>query len=189
MKLIVGLGNLGRDYEKTRHNIGFLCLEYLRKQYGFPDWKEAGKFKAEISEGNYLDEKVILCRPLTFMNLSGEAVILVKNFYKVELEDIIVIYDDVALPFGKLRFRPEGSAGGQNGMRSIIQQLGTEKVPRIRIGVEVREEDSKIETKDFVLSRLRPEELNEADNLFQKVSGGIDTYIEKGSEKTMEILN
>lgn len=189
MKIIIGLGNPGLEYERTRHNVGFLCLEYLRHKYDFPDWKKEKKFKAEISDGVYLGEKIILCRPLTFMNLSGEAVIALKNFYKCSDEDILIIYDEVDLPFGKVRMKPEGSAGGQNGMKSVINMLGSNQVPRIRIGIEVRADDSKIPTRDFVLSVFFDTELKQLKEIFERIKNGIDLYLEKGIERAMDVVN
>lgn len=189
MKLIIGLGNPGAQYEKTRHNAGFLCLEYLRKIAGLDSWKEQKKFKAEIAEGHYEGDKIILVRPQTYMNLSGESVSALRSFYKCDLSDIIVLYDDVALPVGTARMRLQGSAGGQKGMKSIIEQLGTEEIARIRIGIESRGEDAKIETKDYVLGRLSNEEESQLLSVFDKISQGLDTILREGTDKGLEIIN
>lgn len=133
MYLIVGLGNPGREYDGTRHNVGFEAIEYLGEKYQF----ELGKikFKGRMCEKNIAGEKVIFLKPSTFMNLSGESVKEAVSFYKIPLDHVIVIYDDVALPAGKIRIREKGSAGGHNGMKNIISHFGSDEFPRIRIGV------------------------------------------------------
>lgn len=133
MYLIVGLGNPGREYVNTRHNIGFETIDVLCEKYGVSLNKT--KFRADCGEGKIADEKVLFIKPLTYMNLSGESVREFADFYKVENDRIIVVYDDVSLPVGQLRVRPKGSAGGHNGIRNIIYQLGSEEFPRIRIGI------------------------------------------------------
>lgn len=144
MKIIVGLGNIGEKYLKTRHNCGFLVLDELVKQLedeGLKiDWKEDSKLKAIIARLKYKDETLLLVKPTTLMNLSGEAVNKILNFYKESLENLTVIYDDIDLPLGKIRIREKGSAGTHNGMKSVIQELGTENFKRIRIGIESRGE-------------------------------------------------
>lgn len=144
MKIIVGLGNFGEKYLKTRHNAGFLALDEFVKQLEENSisvkWKEETKLQSIIAKVNFNDKNVLLVKPLTFMNLSGEAVSKVLNFYKETLENLITIFDDIDLPLGKIRVREKGSAGTHNGMRSIIQSLGTENFKRIRIGIESRGE-------------------------------------------------
>lgn len=134
MKLIVGLGNPGKTYQHTRHNVGFEVLDLLAKHYS-TTFKLDKAFKGEIAFAQVGSDKIILLKPSTFMNLSGESLILVKNFYKIELEDLLVIYDDVALELGRLRLRFEGSAGGHNGMKDIIKHLGTSSIKRVRVGI------------------------------------------------------
>ncbi|MDD2566227.1 MAG: aminoacyl-tRNA hydrolase [Candidatus Gracilibacteria bacterium] len=158
MKIIVGLGNPGLEYNSTRHNIGFLFLDYLKEIWNFEDFKDS-KFKAIISEGNYKGEKCILVKPMTYMNLSGESLISVINFYKLDFkEDIIVIYDDISMDFGKMKFRVKGSAGGHNGIKSITSSLGSDEFKRIKIGVGL---DSKYDVSDWVLSKFTKNELQE----------------------------
>jgi PTH1 family peptidyl-tRNA hydrolase len=135
MKVVVGLGNPGDKYALTKHNVGFWVIDLLSRRFGIACRKE--KFKALIGEGFVDGEKVLLCKPMTFMNLSGESLSEILSFYR-ELrpeEDIIVIYDDMDFAPGQLRLREKGSAGGHNGMKSVIQHLGTEVFPRIRIGI------------------------------------------------------
>ncbi len=133
MKLIFGLGNPGKKYENTRHNIGFIALDRLAENLGLTFNRT--KFNAVYAEGNMGTEKVILVKPQTFMNLSGESVQPWVDYYDVTEEDIVVIYDDMDLPVGKIRLRVKGSSGGHNGMKSIIQHLGTQEFNRIRVGV------------------------------------------------------
>ena len=137
MKVIIGLGNPGKKYEKTRHNIGFIAIDSLRKKLNISDERE--KFQALISEKNIDGEKVIFLKPQTFMNLSGNSVIEIVNFYKLDSKkDIIVIYDDMDLPFGDIRIREKGSSGGHNGIKSIISHIGEEFI-RIKCGIGAKE--------------------------------------------------
>lgn len=133
MKVIVGLGNPGMDYANTRHNIGFMLIDRLATSWGFHNWRD--KFHAQIAEGYVGSEKVLLVKPQTFMNNSGESVGEIARFYKLEPEDIFVAHDDMDIPVGTLRIRKKGSHGGHNGIRSIINHLGTENFPRIRMGI------------------------------------------------------
>jgi len=164
MKIIVGLGNPGDKYKETRHNIGFLFVDYLAKKFGADEFQEKSKFKALVSDVSVNGKKILLVKPLTFMNLSGETLVTLKNFYKVENEDFLIAYDDVDLPFAKIRYRKEGSAGTHNGMRSIINLLGTQNIPRLRFGVEV--EERKMDLASFVLSRFLAEEINDLSDIF-----------------------
>ena len=137
MKVIIGLGNPGKKYEKTRHNIGFIVIDSLRKKLNISDERE--KFQALVSEKNIDGEKVIFLKPQTFMNLSGNSVIEIVNFYKLDSKkDIIVIYDDMDLPFGDIRIREKGSSGGHNGIKSIISHIGEEFI-RIKCGIGAKE--------------------------------------------------
>lgn len=133
MKLIIGLGNPGRQYEKTKHNIGFLTLDALASHLGLSFNKT--KFNAIYTEGNIGTEKIVLIKPQTYMNLSGESVRPWVDFYNVDLKDIVVIYDDMDLPVGKVRLRLQGGHGGHNGVKSLIQHLGTKHFNRIRVGI------------------------------------------------------
>lgn len=157
MKLIVWLGNPWPKYEKTRHNVGFLFLDWLcDKKNIMADWKENKKFKWEIIETNFSGEKVILLKPLTYMNLSGESLIQVKNFYKIDNEDILVVYDDISLDFEKIRYRSKWSAGGQNGVKSIIKNIW-EEFMRIKIWIW---QDKRFDLSDWVLSKFSSDELS-----------------------------
>lgn len=136
MKLICGLGNPGTKYEKTRHNAGFRFIDAYAKQFDFPQFTEKGK--ALVSTKGEGFKKVILVKPQTFMNLSGEAVREVMQFHKIEPKDLLVVYDDVDLPLGSIRYREKGSAGTHNGMKSLIECLATLDFPRLRLGIESR---------------------------------------------------
>lgn len=164
MKIIVGLGNIGGKYVKTRHNCGFLVLDQFVKELEDEGikvvWKEESKFKAIIAKTKYNNEDLLLVKPTTLMNLSGEAVSKIVNFYKEPLENLTVIFDDIDLPLGKIRIRDKGSAGTHNGMKSVIEKLGTENFKRIRIGIESRGEltPKQQDTSSFVLSEFTKKE-------------------------------
>ncbi|MDD3144533.1 MAG: aminoacyl-tRNA hydrolase [Candidatus Gracilibacteria bacterium] len=160
MKLIIGLGNPGNAYNITKHNVGFMFLDYFKKINKFSDFSFESKFKAEISTGLYKGEKTLLIKPQTFMNLSGESLVLICNFYKVDINDFLVIYDDLSMDFSKIRFRETGSAGGHNGIKSIISHFG-DKFKRIKIGIGF---DSRFEVSDWVLSKFNEEELIDLEN-------------------------
>lgn len=166
MKIIVGLGNPGVKYTYTRHNVGFLFLDYLADILDGSEFKEESKFKAAVAEVNIEGEKVLLIKPLTFMNLSGETIVALKNFYKLLNEDFLICYDDIDLYFENIRFRPKGSAGTHNGMRSIIGLVGEEEVPRLRFGVEVLERKAPI--RDFVLGRFSESEMESLPIIFKE---------------------
>lgn len=155
MKVLIGLGNPGEKYIKSRHNIGWMIINEFADRVGADNFKENKKFKALITEivnPNDSREKLLLVKPLTFMNLSGETVSAIKNFYKLQNEDLIVVYDDIDLPLGELRFRNSGGPGTHNGMRSIVEHIG-EDFPRLRFGIENRPIDlkAKIDLSDYVL--------------------------------------
>ncbi|MCH8518493.1 aminoacyl-tRNA hydrolase [Candidatus Gracilibacteria bacterium] len=173
MKIVVGLGNPGKKYTLTRHNVGFLFLDYFQKREIFSDWKYESKFTADISQGSIAGEKILLLKPQTFMNLSGVSLQKVIQFYKLTAEDVIVIYDDKDMDFGKIRIREIGSAGGHNGVKDIIKYLGGEW-RRIKIGVGKTPEGYK--TSDWVLSKFTEEERIDLDNeIFLKVYKEIQT--------------
>ncbi len=159
MKVICGLGNPGKGYSKSRHNVGFMFVDAFAKAHDFPKFEENGK--SLVSEKGTGEEKILLMKPLTFMNLSGEAVQEILSYYKVELKDFFVVYDDVDLPLGKIRFREQGSAGTHNGMKSIVQLLATMEFPRLRIGIESRGEiaPKEMNLHDYVLAPFLPDEL------------------------------
>lgn len=164
MKLIIGLGNPGNKYKYNRHNVGFIILDMFLLQYkdGFSDFKEDKKLRAEISIGKIDNEKIILAKPQTFMNKSGEALNLIRVFYKIKLEDILIIQDDKDLDFSKIRIKEESSAGGHNGIKSIISSIGTNKIKRLKFGV-ANERLKLLPTDEFVLENFSKEERNKID--------------------------
>ena len=172
MYVIVGLGNPGRKYEHTRHNVGFDVLEILSQKYDIPMLKL--RCKAVVGEGTIHGHRVALCQPQTFMNLSGESVVQLVNWYKPEEDQLIVIYDDVDLVEGKIRFRPSGSAGTHNGMRSVVACVGSENFPRIRIGVG---EAQRGELKDFVLGKPGKAALQTLDEVYQRAADAAQLII------------
>ncbi|MDR0953748.1 MAG: aminoacyl-tRNA hydrolase [Elusimicrobiota bacterium] len=149
--LIVGLGNPGKQYENTRHNAGFMAVDKLAGELGV-NWAAWQGNKAEYAKAKIDDVNIFLLKPLTFMNLSGVAVSAFANFFKIPKQNILIIFDDMALPLGKIRLRKNGSAGGQNGMKNIIEQLGTQDIMRLRIGIGPKPEF--FDGRDFVLAKF-----------------------------------
>ncbi len=185
MKLIIGLGNPGRDYAGTRHNIGFGVITRLSDQYNIPlDRKE---HKGICGRGMIGGEKVILVQPQTFMNLSGECVGAMSSYYKVEPEDIIVTYDDVDLEVGQIRVRRKGSAGGHNGMKSIIAHLGTQEFPRIKVGVGAKPEGGDLAR--HVLGRFSREDEKNVSEVLDLAAEAVETVITAGVEEAMNRYN
>ncbi|MBX6341623.1 MAG: aminoacyl-tRNA hydrolase, partial [Thermomicrobiaceae bacterium] len=151
--LIAGLGNPGPKYARTRHNVGFMVVDELTRRLGPGERRR--RFDAEIAEVPVPGGRLVLLKPQTFMNLSGNAVAPAARWYRVPLERLLVVYDDLDLPFGQIRLRPSGSSGGHNGLTSVIQQLGTDRVPRLRVGISRPIQGT---TVAYVLSRFSPEE-------------------------------
>ncbi len=185
MYIIVGLGNPGAQYAGTRHNIGFDALDYLAAQYRIPVQKV--KHKSLIGEGLMQGEKILLVKPQTFMNLSGEAVQSIMAFYKVPPEQLIVLYDDIDLQIGKLRIRPSGSAGTHNGMRSIVSSLGTEAFSRVRMGVG--KPPAGWNLADYVLSRFSEDERKEVNGVVERVATAVPAIVCSGAEAAMNRYN
>lgn len=184
MKLIVGLGNPGAEYVGTRHNIGFEMIETLARRHNIAVAKR--NFKAVYGEGMISGEKVLLARPMTFMNLSGEAVSAIARFYKIETPDIIIVLDDIALAVGRLRLRFKGSSGGQNGLDNIIKHLGTQEVLRVRIGVGNAPPG---DMRGHVLSRFRKEETPLVEEAVQFASDAVECAIKEGFDIAMNRFN
>lgn len=172
MYLIAGLGNPGKQYEMTRHNIGFEVIDYISKEYDIKVNKI--KHKALIGEGFLQGEKVILAKPQTYMNLSGESIREICEYYKLDVDQIIIIYDDISIPSGSVRIRGKGSAGGHNGIKSIIYLLESDKFMRIRIGVGAPKHADH-DLKDYVLGRFGKEE---ADDIISAVKLCPDALVE-----------
>ncbi len=187
MKIVVGLGNPGREYVGTRHNIGFEVVDRLagRVERGW-ETGPAAAMQARWRRGG-ADQDVLLVKPLTFMNLSGEAVGALMRFYKVPVPDVLIVCDDVNLPLGRLRARASGSEGGHNGLRSIAQHLGTIEYPRLRVGVG--RGDTRRDLADHVLARFDADEAGPVADVVVKASEAVDLWITDGLVKMMNSFN
>lgn len=185
MKLIVGLGNPGREYETTRHNIGFMVIDELSKRWNIPLNQQ--KFKGIYGSGVVGGEKVVLLKPLTYMNLSGESIRPLMDFYKLDVEDFVVMYDDLDLPVGKLRLRMKGSAGGHNGIKSTIAHLGTQEFNRIRIGIDRPKNGMKVV--DYVLGRFTSEEMPEVQHSINKSADACEKWLTVPFFQVMNTFN
>ena len=189
-QLIVGLGNPEPKYEQTRHNIGFAAVDALARVWQIP-LVENRKFQAEFGEGRDRQvDKIRLLKPLTYMNNSGQAIRAVTDWYKLQPESVLVIYDDMDLPLGKIRLRLSGSAGGHNGMKSAIAHLGTQNFPRLRIGIGKPHNTPKDNpTVSHVLGRFSPDETQIVAETLQLVIGAIELSRKQGVEKAMNTYN
>lgn len=185
MKLIVGLGNPTPKYEKTRHNVGFEVIDKLAEQYNIS--VDTVKHKGMYGKGRIAGQSVILLKPMTYMNLSGESVIAVAKYFKIEPEDVIVIYDDINLDVGRLRIREKGSAGGHNGMKNIIAHLGTDAFPRIRVGVGMK--PPKMDLADYVLSHFTKEEQMDMEAGYDKACQALEWMVMDDIAKAMNDYN
>ncbi len=186
-ELIVGLGNPESKYNQTRHNIGFDAVDSLAKAWSL-SWKENKRFRGLIAEGiSPYGDKVRLLKPLTYMNRSGQAVRAAIDWYKIAPGSVLVIYDDMDLPVGRLRIRRSGSAGGHNGMRSIISHLGSQDFPRLRIGIG--KSDAKKQTIGHVLGKFAPEEKKVIQEILDISVNAVEKSLKEGVEKAMNIYN
>ena len=183
MKLIVGLGNPGKKYEKTRHNMGFMVVDKLADISRIDVDKEV--FEGLLGRGIIFDEDVMLFKPTTFMNLSGNAVGQIVRYFKIDLADIIIVYDDMAIEPGKIRLRLNGSSGGQKGMENIIQCLGTEEIKRIRVGIG----EPETEAIDYVLSRPTKDEQVLIDAAIENAVEAIKETLKNSFERAMNKFN
>ena len=183
MFLIVGLGNPGSQYEDTRHNIGFKVIDNIAKEYNIELNRQ--KFKGMCGEGFINGEKVILLKPTTYMNLSGESIREVVDFYKISNEDVLVIYDDISLDVGRLRIREKGSAGGHNGIKSIIAHLGTDIFPRIKVGVG----QPNVDLVNYVLGKFTKEEMEVLSESIDASTKAAKEIISSDVKTAMNIYN
>ena len=183
MFLIVGLGNPGKEYDNTRHNIGFKAIDFLSREYNIE--LNGEKFKGIYGQGFIKNEKVILLKPTTYMNLSGESVRAIIDFYKLTNEDILVIYDDISLDVGKLRIREKGSAGGHNGIKSIIAHLGTDVFSRIKVGVG----QPKGDLVNHVLGKFSKEETEILDEVLDVVVKATEVIVKENTKEAMNKFN
>ena len=182
--MIAGLGNPGKKYEKTRHNTGFLVLDEVLKELGISLDKE--RFNALYTVCNHKGEKVYFVKPLTYMNNSGEAIKALMKYYKLNTEDLLVIHDDLDLPVGKIRIREEGSSGGQKGMASIMDLLGSSEIKRIRVGIG---NDKEIPTVDYVLGKVPLSERKLYKESLQRAKDAVICSLDNDFSKVMSIYN
>lgn len=183
MKLIAGLGNYEEKYLLTRHNAGFMAVDFFALRHNL-EFKTEKKLKAMITKFKFNDEDIVIIKPLTFMNLSGEAISLTCNFYKIDKKDVFIIYDDISLDIGKVRLRASGSDGGHNGIKSIIQHLGTKEFDRLKIGIGPQ---PNMPSENFVLQNFTQEQLGKIKEvLTQEI---IETYLTEGLQKCQNMYN
>lgn len=183
MYLIVGLGNIGSEYKNTRHNVGFDIIDLLSNKYNIP--VNRAKFKGMCGEGNISTNKVILLKPSTYMNLSGESIREAVDFYKIDSENVIVIHDDISLECGKLRIRTKGSAGGHNGIKSVIACMGTDIFLRIKVGVG----QPKGELVSYVLGKFSKEDREKVEKIFDISVEAVEAIIKEGTSEAMNKFN
>ncbi len=183
MKLIVGLGNPGKKYEHTRHNMGFEVVDLFSELAQIDIDKES--FKGLVGRGKVFDEDIYILKPQTFMNLSGESVREIVNYFKINIEDIIVVYDEMALPVGKIRLRPSGSSGGHKGMQNIIDNLGTQEIKRIRVGIG----EPTYDTIDYVLSKPTKEERELIDQAIVDAANALKDILKSNFDLAMTKYN
>jgi len=181
VKMIVGLGNPGDEYNNTRHNVGYLVVDRYTDEN---KWKN--KFNALYTEKNIFNNKVLFIKPTTYMNLSGDAVVKFVNYFDISLDDILIIHDDLDLEFGNFKLKKNSGPGGHNGIKSIINRLNSQDFARLKIGIS---NNKKIDTKDYVLGNFSKNEQQELLNNQPKYNEIIDSFIKNGIEKTMNIYN
>ena len=185
MKVIVGLGNPGREYAQTKHNVGFMFVDALANHLGVTEWRE--KFDALVAETRIGTEKVLLVKPQTYMNSSGESIRAAADYYKVDPEDILIVYDDISLAPGQLRIRAKGSAGGHNGIKSIIAHLGTQEFPRVKVGVG--EKPARMDLADYVLGHFSKEEQATMDDAVKEAADAVCEIVNVGIAQAMNDHN
>ena len=185
MKLIAGLGNIGNKYVFTRHNAGFMLADSIALNAGL-SFKENSRLKCLITTIKNNINDYLIIKPITFMNLSGEAVRAAVDYYKIDVKDIIIVYDDLSLELGKIRFRQNGSDGGHNGIKSVIQHLGTNEIARLKIGIGPQ---PSIPSEVFVLQNFSQEELETMKNVLSKAKEGIACYFTSGIQEAQNKYN
>jgi PTH1 family peptidyl-tRNA hydrolase len=186
MHLIVGLGNPGAEYAKTRHNAGFLLVEKLASHWK-ADWANERKFVSRVAKAGHGGKKILLCEPQTFMNLSGEAVAAVVQYYQLPLERVLVVVDDADLPLGEIRLRPGGGSGGHHGLDSVAQHLGSKEYARLRIGIGRKNEARQIT--GHVLGRFGSDENSVLEKVLERGASQIECWLEGGLQKAMSQFN
>ncbi|MGB0581589.1 MAG: aminoacyl-tRNA hydrolase [Limisphaerales bacterium] len=185
LHLIAGLGNPGREYERTRHNAGFLLVERLAESWS-ANWNAEKKFKAEVAKAN--DRRTLLAKPQTFMNLSGEAVGALQKFYRVPPVNVLVVVDDADLPLGKIRLRPDGSPGGHHGLESVEKHLGTRAWPRLRLGIG-RRDASQREISGHVLGKFGADEWTDFEQVLKHAAQAAECWLQDGALEAMNRFN
>jgi PTH1 family peptidyl-tRNA hydrolase len=185
MKIVIGLGNPGRKYQRTRHNVGFAVIEELARRQAVGAVKNS--FQAQIAEAVINGQKILLVCPQTFMNLSGTAAVQLRDFYKIDNSELLVVCDDFALALGRLRMRAQGTGGGQKGLADIIRRLGTESVPRLRIGVGPLPEGW--DGAEFVLGKFAKSELAEIEVAITRAADAVEYWIHEGIAAAMNKYN
>ena len=185
MKLVAGLGNVGANYSFTRHNAGFMVLDKWALIQGV-SFSENKKLKCYLSKFKLNSEDIILIKPTTFMNLSGEAVRAVVDYYKIDINDVLIVYDDLSLELGKMRFRPNGSDGGHNGIKSVIKHLGTQQIARLKIGIGPQ---PPIPSEQFVLQNFYKNQLDELKVVLKNAVEGIEFYLDNDMQSTQNKYN
>jgi len=183
--LIVGLGNPGREYRESRHNAGFMVIDLLSQTFGFG--LSRLQSKALVGQGDVEGKRVILAKPQTFMNLSGQSVGPLVRFYKIPLENLLVIYDDMDLPLGTVRIRPSGGSAGQKGLASVIERLGTQDFPRVRIGIG--RPNGRMDARDYVLDDFNRGDKELFNQVLERVRDAVQIYLREGLETAMNRCN
>jgi PTH1 family peptidyl-tRNA hydrolase len=185
--LIVGLGNPGAEYARTRHNAGFLVAQRLARRWQV-NWALEANFQARLAWVEREGRRVMLCQPQTYMNLSGEAVRQVKQYYRVALDRLLVLVDDADLSFGQIRLRPQGSSGGHHGLESVEYHLGTREYPRLRVGIG-RAKDEARQITNYVLGRFNPTELKRLDKVLDRAADQVECWLSTGIGRAMSEFN
>ena len=187
MKLIVGLGNPGREYRDTRHNVGFMVIDELAERHQLTLGLAPAQVPETFVAKKYGDEPLLVAKPLTFMNRSGDAVAALARYYDIPASDVFIVVDEVALPFGRLRARARGSAGGHNGLKSVIERLGTQEFPRLRLGVG--RGDDRRDLADHVLSKFEPGERAELEMFIARAADAAEMFAVEGILPVMNKYN
>jgi len=186
LKLVVGLGNPGPRYAQSRHNIGFRVVEELARRWAVDEARYEPRFEGLLGEAQRGGQRVVLLQPQTYMNLSGRSVAAVWRFYKLDLPDLLVIVDDLDLPVGQLRLRPGGSAGGHKGLTDVIQHVGSEEFPRLRIGIGKVDRSVTVE---YVLAGFEPQEQETIDAALQTAADAVECWLARGIDASMNAFN